>query len=148
MESYHPRTDLYQITAVSINDLKIINEIENQLSLNLTTPDFFKRVSLNSHFNFLKLHVHSNIIGFVLFSFNKKDCDIISIGVCKNFQKKGYGKKLIEYLKNKNCLNIFVEVSKNNKKALIFYKKLKFIEIGLRKKYYKKNNTDAILLKL
>ena len=45
MESYHLRTDLYQITAVSINDLKIINEIENQLSLNLTTLNFFKRVS-------------------------------------------------------------------------------------------------------
>lgn len=148
MESYHPQTDVYQITEVSINDLKIINEIENQLSLNLTTLNFFKRVSLNNHFNFLKLQVNFNIIGFILFSFNKKDCDIISIGVCKNFQKQGYGKKLIEYLKNKICLDIFVEVSKNNKNALIFYKKLKFIEIGLRKKYYKKNNTDAILLKL
>ena len=59
-----------------------------------------------------------------------------------------YGKKLVEYLKNFNFKNIYVEVSENNKNAIIFYKKLKFLQIGLRKNYYKKQRSDAIILRL
>ena len=75
-------------------------------------------------------------------------CDIISIGVTKKFQKMNYGKKLVEYLKNLNFRNIYVEVSANNKNAIIFYQKLNFLKIGLRKNYYKKQRSDAILFKL
>ena len=59
-----------------------------------------------------------------------------------------YGKKLVEYLKNLNFKNIFVEVSINNKNAIMFYQRLNFLRIGLRKNYYKKKRSDAILLKL
>ena len=55
-----------------------------------------------------------------------------------------YGKKLIEYLKSLNFKNIYVDVSEKNKNAIIFYQKLKFLKIGLRKNYYKKQNSDAI----
>ena len=59
-----------------------------------------------------------------------------------------HGKRLIEYIKNLNFKNIYVEVSEKNRDAIIFYQKLNFLKIGLRKKYYKKQNSDAILLKL
>ena len=54
----------------------------------------------------------------------------------------------MEYLKYLNFKNIYVEVSANNKKALMFYQRLKFQKIGLRKNYYKKEKSDGILLKL
>ena len=79
---------------------------------------------------------------------NKCDCDIISIGVTQKFQKMGYGKLLIEYLKSLNLKNIFVEVSTNNRNAIKFYYSVNFFKIGLRKNYYKKQKCDAILLKL
>ena len=79
---------------------------------------------------------------------NKSDCDIISIGVTQKFQKMGHGKLLVEYLKSLNLKNIFVEVSTNNINAIMFYYSLNFSKIGLRKNYYKKQKSDAILLKL
>ena len=148
MVSYHQQINMCQISEVKLHDLIKINELENQLNLNKTKLNFFNQILLNENFRFVKLIVDKQIIGFLLFSWNKSDCDIISIGIVKKLQKMNYGKRLIEYVKNLNFKNIYVEVSENNKNAIIFYQKLNFLKIGLRKNYYKKQNSNAILLKL
>ena len=148
MVNYHLLTDMYKISRVTIKDLIEINKLENQLFGNITKLDFFNKTLLNENFEFIKLVFNSEIIGFSQFFWNKSDCDIVSIGIIEKFQKMGYGKKMIEYIKSLNFKNIYVEVSSNNKNAIIFYKKLKFVEIGVRKNYYKKLKSNAILLKL
>ena len=148
MESHHQQIDMFKISEVTLKDLSKINKLENQLNLNETKLNFFNHILLNKNLKFIKLISKRQIIGFLLFSWNKSDCDIISIGVVKKLQKMNHGKKLIEYIKNLNFKNIYVEVSEKNRDAIIFYQKLNFLKIGLRKKYYKKQNSDAILLKL
>ena len=148
MESYHQLINMCKISEVTLKDLPKINKLENLLNLNKTKINFFNQTFSNDNFKFIKLISKKKIIGFLQFSWNKSDCDIISIGIVKKLQKKNYGKKLIEYLKSLNFKNIYVEVSEKNKNAIIFYKKLNFLKIGLRKNYYKKQNSNAILLKL
>ena len=137
-----------KIFEVTVKDLPKINELENQLNLNKTKLNFFNQTLSNENFKFIKLVLEKQIIGFLQFSLNKSDCDIISIGVTQKFQKMGYGKLLVEYLKSLNLKNIFVEVSTNNINAIMFYYSLNFLKIGLRKNYYKKQRSDAIILKL
>tara|TARA_Y100000589_G_C27131275_1_gene620687 strand:- start:600 stop:1019 length:420 start_codon:yes stop_codon:yes gene_type:complete len=139
---------MFKISKVTNKDLIKINKIENHLDLNETELEFFKKTLLNKHFKFVKLVLENQIIGFLHYSWNKTDCDIISIGIIKKFQKMGYGRNLVEYLKYLNFKNIYVEVSSNNKNAINFYQKLNFVKIGLRKNYYKKLNSNAILLRL
>ncbi len=148
MESCHQQINMCKISEVTVKDLSKINEIENQLNLNKTKLNFFNQTSSNKNFKFIKLVSEKQIIGFLQFSFNKSDCDIISIGVIQKFQKMGHGKLLVEYLKSLNLKNIFVEVSINNINAAMFYYNLNFLKIGLRKKYYMNQRSDAILLKL
>ena len=148
MESHHQQTNMCKISEVTVKDLPIINELENQLNLNKTKLIFFYQTLSNENFKFIKLVLKKQIIGFLQFSLNKSDCDIISIGVTHKFQKMGHGKLLVEYLKSLNLKNIFVEVSTNNRNAIKFYYSLNFFKIGLRKNYYKKQKCDAILLKL
>ena len=148
MESHHQLINMYKISEVKVKDLPKINELENQLNLNKTKLNFFNQTLSNENFKFIKLVLEKKIIGFLQFSLNKSDCDIISIGVTQKFQKMGYGKLLVEYLKSLNLKNIFVEVSTNNINAIKFYNSLNFLKIGLRKNYYKKQKSDAILLKL
>ena len=148
MESHHQQTHMCKIFEVTVKDLPKINELENQLNLNETKLNFFNQTLSNENFKFIKLVLEKQIIGFLQFSLNKSDCDIISIGVTQKFQKMGYGKLLVEYLKSLNLKNIFVEVSTNNINAIMFYCSLNFLKIGLRKNYYKKQRSDAILLKL
>ena len=148
MGNYHQQISMYKISDVTVKNLSKINKLENQLNLNKTKLIFFNRISLNKNFKFIKLTSEKKIIGILQFSWNKSDCDIISIGIIKKFQKMNYGKKLVEYLKSLNFKNIYVEVSANNNNAILFYQRLKFIKIGLRKNYYNKQKTDATLLKL
>ena len=148
MANYRQQINMFKTSEVSVKDLSEINELEKELNLNKTKLDFFNQTLLNKNFKFIKLTSGKQIIGFLQFSWNKTDCDIISIGVIKKFQNKNYGKQLVEYLKYLNFKNIYVEVSANNKKALMFYQRLKFQKIGLRKNYYKKEKSDGILLKL
>ncbi len=148
MVNCHPRIKMCKIFKVTVNDLPKINELENQLNLNITKLNFFNQILLNENFKFVKLISNKKIIGLLQFSWNKNECDIISIGVNNEFQNMNYGKKLVEYLKSFNFKNIYVEVSENNKNAIIFYKKLKFLQIGLRKNYYNKQRSDAIILRL
>ena len=148
MENHHQQTKMCKISEVTVKDLPKINKLEDQLNLNKTKLIFFNQTLLNENFKFIKLVLHKQIIGFLQFSLNKCDCDIISIGVTQKFQKMGYGKLLIEYLKSLNLKNIFVEVSTNNRNAIKFYYSVNFFKIGLRKNYYKKQKCDAILLKL
>ena len=148
MASYRQQINMFKTSEVTVKDLSEINELEKELNLNKTKLNFFNQTLLNKNFKFIKLTSDKQIIGFLQFSWNKTDCDIISIGVIKKFQNKNYGKQLVEYLKYLNFKNIYVEVSANNKKALMFYERLKFQKIGLRKNYYKKEKSDGILLKL
>ena len=148
MESHHQQTYMCKISEVTVKDLPKINELENQLNLNKTKFNFFNQTLSNENFKFIKLVLEKKIIGFLQFSLNKSECDIISIGIIHKFQKMGYGQLLVEYLKSLNLKNIFVEVSVNNENAIMFYQKLNFFKIGLRKNYYKNQKTDAILLKL
>ena len=148
MGSYRQQINMCKIFEVTVKDLFKINDLENQLNLNITKLNFFDQIILNKNFKFVKLISKRQIIGFLQFSWNKSDCDIISIGIIKKFQKRNYGRKLVEYLKSLNFENIYVEVSVNNKSAIKFYQRLNFFKIGLRKNYYKKQNSDAILLKL
>ena len=148
MESHHQQTNMCQISEVTLKDLPKINELENQLNLNETKSNFFNQTLSNENFKFVKLVFEKQIIGLLQFSLNKSDCDIISIGVAQKFQKMDHGKLLIEYLKSLNLKNIFVEVSSNNIDAIMFYYSLNFFKVGLRKNYYKKKKSDAILLKL
>ena len=148
MESHHQLINMYKISEVKVKDLPKINELENQLNLNKTKLNFFNQTLSNENFKFIKLVLEKEIIGFLQFSLNKSDCDIISIGVTQKFQKMGHGKQLVEYLKSLNLINIFVEVSANNINAIMFYYSLNFFKIGLRENYYKKQKSDAILLKL
>ena len=148
MESCHQQINMCKISEVTVKDLFEINELEKQLNLNITKLNFFKQTLSNENFKFIKLILERQIIGFLQFSWNRGDCDIISIGIIKKFQKLNYGKKLIGYLKSLNFENIYAEVSANNKNAIMFYQKLNFLKIGFRKNYYKKQCADAILLKL
>ena len=148
MESHHQQINMCIISEVTVKDLPKINELENQLNLNKTKLNFFNQTLSNENFRFIKLVLKKQIIGFLQFSLNKSDCDIISIGVLQKFQNMGYGKLLVEHLISLNLKNIFVEVSTNNINAIMFYQRLNFLKIGLRKNYYKKQKSDAILLKL
>ena len=88
MESHRQQINMCKIFEVQLKDLSKINELENQLNLNKTKLNFFNQTLLNENFKFVKLISERQIVGFLQFSWDKGDCDVISIGVIEKYQNE------------------------------------------------------------
>lgn len=120
-----------------------------------------KKIFINRYNNFLKesdkkflfvLEIEKEIIGFIESIIIKdiNECEIYYIEIMKEYRNKHFGydllKNFLDLLKNLNISNIFLEVRFSNTVAINLYKKLNFVYIGTRKKYYSYQE-DAYLMK-
>ncbi len=78
------------------------------------------------------------VMGFVIDLCCGDEINILNIAIGKPFQNRGHGSKMVNnYLKYlpQNC-TVFLEVKKNNYRALKIYSKLNFQKLSKRKAYY------------
>ena len=75
---------------------------------------------------------------------------ITNIAVREDYRGLGIGNKILEsliyYCASKNIQNMTLEVRKSNIVAQNLYKKYKFVEYGLRPRYYSDNHEDALIM--
>jgi ribosomal-protein-alanine N-acetyltransferase len=80
------------------------------------------------------------IIGFIIVSFSKDECHILNIGVRRDFQRQGFGYKMLAHVlshaKQQGIGIAYLEVRRSNTKAISLYKKMEFHLVGERKNYY------------
>ena len=89
------------------------------------------------------------IIGFIIDFRYANEVNILNIAIGEHFQNKGHGTKMVyNYLKSlpQEC-TVFLEVKKNNYKALKIYSKLNFEKLYIRKAYYN-DGSDAVNMRL
>ena len=79
------------------------------------------------------------------------ESDMMNVAVHPDYRRKGVAEKLclglVEALKEKgnHCLTLEVRASNDPAKAL--YEKLGFVQVGLRKNYYRNPREDACILR-
>jgi [ribosomal protein S18]-alanine N-acetyltransferase len=80
------------------------------------------------------------------------EAHIATIATHPNFRRKGIGKQLmiaaLQSARAEGAMRAFLEVRSGNAVAQAMYKKYGFIVAGVRLRYYKDNNEDAILMNL
>lgn len=124
-----------------ITDLKEYDEFWNEKTL----IDEFE----NENSEYFVLIEEEKIIGFAGLWFNVDEAHIMNITVKKEYRKKGFGTKLLQFLierakeKNKKCITL--EVREDNNPAILLYEKLNFEKVGIRKKYYN-SKVDGIIM--
>ena len=96
------------------------------------------------------LEIKDKIIGYICGWKLFDEFNITNVAVAKDFQRKGLGEKLVQFLLSKlldeKCFKFFLEVRKSNNAAKILYEKIGFILIGSRKNYYHSPQEDALVL--
>lgn len=107
-------------------------------------------VSLNNeHLNYYVLFVGDKIVGFLECSIVLDEAELYEIAIATEYQGKGYARLLMDFFvdvcNKKKIRTIFLEVNKNNSKAISLYNKFGFVEYYVRKNYY--GDSDAILMK-
>jgi ribosomal-protein-alanine N-acetyltransferase len=88
------------------------------------------------------------IIGFVIGQLAADEAEILSIGVEPNWQRAGVAAGLLEGLsraaRRGDAKRIFLDVAEDNEAALALYRKLGFVEVGRRKRYYERHGQERV----
>ncbi len=128
---------------------QIDKEAFNATAWSLET--FWNELSQQNRYYLALVDENKEIVGFGGIAFNGSDADIQTMVIKPEFQKKGFGKKLLDALLEKikeNKVNrVFLEVVADNKPAISLYLSRKFTQIAKRSNYYP-NGSDAVIMQL
>jgi ribosomal-protein-alanine N-acetyltransferase len=114
-------------------------------------PTFWSELTQRNRYYLALVDEKKEIMGFGGIAFNGADVDIQTMVIKPEFQKKGYGKKLLDALLEKVYENkskrVFLEVVAENKPAISLYLSRKFEQIAQRSNYYP-DGSDAVIMQL
>jgi len=139
-------------TIEDIKDFDEIIEIENKAFIDPYTKDLYL-IDFISHpySKYFKLVLNHKIIGYIGLWIIFDDAQITTLAIDPNLQGLGYSKVImdfvINYLKERNCQQVTLEVRITNEIAISLYEKYHFLKVAKRKRYYE-DGEDAYLMKL
>ena len=114
---------------------------ENSISSELTNPLSCWLVALDG----------DRVAGYVGSQTVLDESDMMNIAVDPQYRRQGIAQALVEELvkclarKGSRCLTL--EVRTSNAGAIALYGKLGFVQVGLRKNYYRNPREDAMILR-
>lgn len=114
---------------------------ENSISSELTNPLSCWLVALDG----------DRVAGYVGSQTVLDESDMMNIAVDPQYRRQGIARALVEELvkclarKGSRCLTL--EVRASNAGAIALYGKLGFVQVGLRKNYYRNPREDAMILR-
>ena len=131
-----------------VADNDTVEVIERECFSDLWTKKMLDDCFLSPAFHGFVWEENRQICGYVGLIL-PDDGEIALIAVDEKFRRKGIGEKLLvkamQTAKEKGAQNVFLEVRTSNLSAQGLYKKVGFIPIAIRKKYYS-NGEDAIVM--
>jgi ribosomal-protein-alanine N-acetyltransferase len=115
------------------SEKSIASELDNRLSLWLVAVD------------------GERVAGYVGSQSVLGETDMMNIAVHPDYRRQGIGQNLVERLirelKAQGNHSLMLEVRVSNENARKLYEKLGFVQVGLRKNYYRNPREDACILR-
>ena len=92
------------------------------------------------------------LVGYICFWIFANEIHLMNVAVHPEWREKGLGEgllcKMIEVGVCRGAKSAWLEVRPSNLAAISLYEKAGFNEVGLRPRYYKETNEDAIIMSL
>lgn len=140
-----------EITPMNLKDIDDVLAIE---AVSYPTPwsrnAFTSEIVHNSYAHYYAARHDGKLVGYVGMWIILNESHITNIAVHPAQRRKGIGRMLLETMFEKaeefGASRMTLEVRVSNKGAQTLYKKLGFVERGLRKGYYTDTNEDAIIM--
>lgn len=112
----------------------------------------FKSTFNNSSECLVVAEKNGEILGYCDFTLAGPEGELIQIAVSPKSRGGGVGRQLfsemVEILKEKGVLNLFLEVRKSNHPARSLYESFGMISVGERKGFYNYPKEDALIYRL
>ena len=127
-------------------DFNRINEIGLLIKDNFSTVYKIDEAVKKDYTHIYVYEEDNNVLGFIHIENHFEITDVINIAVDKNYQGRGIGKILLQYvIDNTEAEKIMLEVKENNVPAIKLYEALGFKQIHVRPNYYE-GNIDALIM--
>ena len=127
-------------------DFNRINEIGLLIKNNFSTIYKIDEAVKNDYVHIYVYEENNNILGFIQIEDHFEITDIINIAVDKEYQGKGIGTILLQYvIDNTKAEKIMLEVKDINMPAIKLYSKLGFNQIHVRNNYYEDGSNALIM---
>jgi len=144
----YPRT---QIRLMLPSDLKAIAQVERAAYQYPWSLGIFRDCLLAGYYS-LVLDVGGSVMGYGIMSIAAAEAHVLNLCVHPNYQRLGYGRRLLNALLMKaqdaKVDKVFLEVRPSNEAALSLYLSVGFERIGMRPGYYQAEGgrEDAVIL--
>ena len=140
------------IREMKIADIPIMMELEKELFSVPWSEAMFSE-EIKGHYAYvLQKDENEEIIGYLSGWKLLDEFTITNIGINGNFQRMGFGTKLVKFIISKllyeKCFKFTLEVRESNQKAIALYEKIGFEQIGLRGNYYRDPVENAVIMRL
>ena len=88
------------------------------------------------------------VVGYVGSQTVLQEADMMNIAVADSHRRRGIARALVEELiRQLDAYQLSLEVRASNAPAIALYENLGFVQVGLRKNYYRKPKEDALILR-
>ena len=141
------------IRRMTLEDVPFVHEIDS-LSFSLPWPERSFRFELTENPVSRSWVAESGgrIAAMLVLWLIVDEAHIATIATHPDFRRQGIGEQLmiaaLLSARAEGATRAFLEVRAGNADALALYKKYGFIVVGVRPRYYKDNNEDAILMNM
>ncbi len=138
---------------MTLEDVPAVHEID-MLSFSLPWPErsFQFELSQNPVSRGWVAEADGKIIAMLVLWLIMDEAHIATIATHPNYRRQGIGERLmlvaLQAARAEGASRAFLEVRAGNAAAQTMYKKYGFVAAGVRPRYYKDNNEDALLMDL
>lgn len=136
--------EVIEIRAATLADLEQIRNIQDAApdAAHWPPEDYFKH-------HILVAVMKEQLAGFVVWmNAGPDEAEILNVAVASALRLRGIASKLLKALLNAAPASIFLEVRESNTAARALYRKLGFVEVGIRTSYYKDPSESAVVMNL
>ncbi len=137
-----------EIREMKMEDIPTIMIMEKELFSTAWEEEMFIE-EIEKQYAFV-MEIKDNIIGYICGWKLLDELNITNIAVATDFQRKGLGKELVQFLISKlmdeKCFKFFLELRESNLAAKLLYENIGFRMIGLRKNYYHSPQENALVM--
>ena len=131
-----------------IKDYDDIIKIHNLYFDNKWQTNDIENMNSTENYSFIIIKDGNKTAAYLISYDTSDSIDLFEIAVDSSYQRQGMGTILLKTLSEENRdRDIFLEVSEDNEKALLLYKKNNFKQISIRKNYYKSNKIAIIMVR-
>ena len=139
---------MIEIVRMNESHVSAVAELERQ-NFSEPWPDIAVRGELTNKLALWLVALEDGeVVGYVGSQTVLQEADMMNIAVADSHRRRGIAKMLVEELiRQLDAYQLTLEVRASNAPAISLYEALGFVQVGLRKNYYRKPKEDALILR-